>query len=40
MKEGFIPDVYNNVSLRVNNPALGEHNFAIINKYFYRMRNL
>ena len=40
VKEGFIPDVYYNGSLRVNNPALGEHNFAIINKYFYRMRNL
>ena len=40
MKEGFIPDVYYNGSLRVNNPALGEHNFAIIDKYFYRMRNL
>ncbi|WP_279125251.1 hypothetical protein [Holdemania filiformis] len=40
MKEGFIPDVYNNSSLRVYNPTLGEHNFAIIDKYFYRMRNL
>ena len=40
VKEGFIPDVYYNGSLRINNPALGEHNFAIIDKYFYRMRNL
>ena len=40
VKEGFIPDVYFNGSLRVNNPAVGDHNFAIIDKYFYRMRNL
>lgn len=40
LKEGFMPDVYYNGSLRVNNPKIGEHNFAIIDKYFYRMRNL
>ncbi|MBQ7888985.1 MAG: SIS domain-containing protein [Erysipelotrichaceae bacterium] len=40
VKDGFIPDVYYNGSLRVNNPKIGEHNFAIIDKYFYRMRNL
>ena len=40
VKDGFIPDVYFNGSLRVNNPAVGDHNFAIIDKYFYRMRNL
>ena len=40
VNEGFIPDVYYNGSLRINHPALGEHNFAIIDKYFYRMRNL
>ena len=40
IKEGFMPDVYYNGSLRVNDPKIGDHNFAIIDKYFYRMKNL
>lgn len=40
VREGYIPDVYYNGSLRVNDPSIGDHNFAIIDKYFYRMRNL
>lgn len=40
LKQGFKPDVYYNGSLRVNDPAIGEHNFAIVDKYFYRMKNL
>ena len=35
-----MPDVYYNGSLRVNDPKIGDHNFAIIDKYFYRMKNL
>ena len=37
---GFTPDVYYNGSLRVNNPEIGKHNFAIVDKYYYRMKNL
>lgn len=40
IKNGFTPDVYYNGSLRVNNPEIGNHNFAIIDKYYYRMKNL
>ncbi|MPM26848.1 hypothetical protein SDC9_73353 [bioreactor metagenome] len=40
IKAGFTPDVYYNGSLRVNDSRIGDHNFAIIDKYFYRMRNL
>lgn len=40
LKRGFTPDVYYNGSLRVNNPVIGNHNFAIIDKYYGRMKNL
>jgi len=40
LENDFVPDVYYNGSLRANNPAIGDHNFAIIDKYFYRMKNL
>lgn len=40
LENGYKPDVYYNGSLRVNNPKIGDHNFAIIDKYYYRMKNL
>lgn len=40
IKRGFTPDVFYNGSLRVNNPEIGTHNFAIIDKYYGRMKNL
>ncbi len=40
LSKGFVPDVYYNGALRVNNPKIGDHNFAIIDKYYYRMKNL
>lgn len=40
LSKGFVPDVYYNGALRVNNPEIGNHNFGIIDKYYYRMKNL
>ncbi|MBQ9036257.1 MAG: sugar isomerase domain-containing protein [Erysipelotrichaceae bacterium] len=40
VSKGFKPDVYYNGSLRVNNPEIGKHNFAIVDKYYLRMKNL
>lgn len=39
-EEGFIPDVYYHGSRRINEPEIGEHNSALIEKYYYRMKNL
>ncbi len=40
VRDGFEPDVFYNGSLRVNDPKIGEHNFRIVDKYYYRMKNL
>lgn len=39
-EEGFIPDVYYHGSRRINEPEIGVHNFALVEKYYGRMKNL
>lgn len=38
--EGFIPDVYYHGSRRINEPEIGVHNRRLVEKYYYRMKNL
>lgn len=40
LEKGYTPDVYFNGSLRANNPAIGTHNYAIVDKYYPRMKNM
>ena len=39
-EQGFIPDVFYHGSRRVNEPEIGEHNYSLVDKYYYRMKNL
>lgn len=40
LEKGIKPDVYYNGSLAMNRPEVKEHNNALVDKYFYRIRNL
>ncbi len=40
LKEGITPDVYYNGHLEFERDDVKEHNTALVNKYFWRMRNL
>lgn len=40
LEKGLEPEVYFNGSLAMNRPEVGDHNQALVDKYFYRIRNL
>lgn len=40
VKKGIMPDVYYNGNLAANLGNVAEHNINIVNKYFYRIRDL
>lgn len=39
-EQGFVPEVYYEGSKRVNHPEYTTHNFALADKYYYRMKNM
>lgn len=40
LKQGITPDVYYNGHWEFERDDIKEHNTALVNKYFWRMRNL
>ena len=39
-QQDFIPDVYYHGSRRINEPEIGVHNYGLVDKYYFRMKNL